>query len=184
MTDGRHRGLIARLFAGIYRLFVSIFFRSQLMILLSFVLIAVIVIVSGALLLHAMHNVARDVGNFSFADDLWLATGSFFDPGTAAGIDPTAHHLVQMVIIFCVMLFGFAWMGMVFGLIIDAVTQWMRRWRKRHDMVVASGHIVVLGWNDKTLFMLGELAQMLTGSPQGGGLLVVLYAQGRHKPLL
>ena len=47
-------------------------------------------------------------------------------------------------------------------------------WTRRHRRVVANGHTVVIGWSEKTLFLLGELAEMLQRGPQQGGLLLVL----------
>lgn len=45
---------------------------------------------------------------------------------------------------------------------------------RRHARTVLNDHVVVLGWTDKTLFLLGELAQMLTDGKARGGRIVVL----------
>ena len=46
--------------------------------------------------------------------------------------------------------------------------------RRTHGRIIANDHTVILGWTDKTLFLLGELAEMMTDSQKGGGTIVVL----------
>ena len=36
----------------------------------------------------------------------------------------------------------------------------------RHKGIIANGHTVILGWTGKTIFLLGEFAQMLQEGPK------------------
>ena len=46
--------------------------------------------------------------------------------------------------------------------------------RRTRGRVVQNEHTVVLGWTDRTLFLLGELAEMFQGAGRGRRTIVVL----------
>ena len=60
------------------------------------------------------------------------------------------------------------------GLIVDTCRTLIEKWRLIHHRVIANDHTVVLGWTDKTLFLLGELAEEMIDSKEGRGTIVVL----------
>lgn len=109
----------------------------------------------------------------SFENALWLSWGIFFDPGTQTGIPSTedgGHKLVVILFSFL----GFILNLIFLGLVVEKCRTELDSWRRIHGKIVANGHTVVLGWTDKTLFLLGELADMMTDSAEGGGNIVVL----------
>ena len=58
------------------------------------------------------------------------------------------------------------------GLIVEQIRVLLDSWRRTHGRIVENEHTVILGWTDKTLFLLGELAEMMTDSQKGGGIIV------------
>lgn len=54
---------------------------------------------------------------------------------------------------------------MAFGVFVEAASDNMKFQQRAHKRVVISGHTLVLGWTDKTVFLLGELAQMVSAGP-------------------
>lgn len=109
----------------------------------------------------------------TFENALWLSWGIFFDPGTQTGIPSTedgGHKLVVILFSFL----GFILNLIFLGLVVEKCRTELDSWRRIHGKIVANGHTVVLGWTDKTLFLLGELADMMTDSAEGAGNIVVL----------
>ena len=96
--------------------------------------------------------------------------------GTHTGLEPTedSSNAVPRIVAACTSLLGFTWVLVVFGIITERVGLQIRTWRHKHARLVLKGHILVLGWTDKTLFLIGELAQMMADGPKGGGTLVIL----------
>lgn len=121
----------------------------------------------------------------SFGQATWLAWGVFFDPGTQTGlpangapsVDGTpapsarvAHKAVAAL--FSVM--GFVFNLVLLGVIVERIRMRIARFRKHHLAMVCNDHVVVLGWTDKTLFLLEELAQMLADGVNRGGTIICL----------
>ena len=119
----------------------------------------------------ALNFIATD--GFTYPQQMWVAMGYFIDPGKMAELEPT-HSANEMLCASLLMMIGMLWVGTTFGIVIDQISTTMDRWRQSQQMIVASGHLVVLGWSEKTLFLVGELAQMLTDGPDRGGHVVVL----------
>ena len=146
------------------------------------VLIAGVLILSGALAWMAVGRCNPDDDEdacleLAHPDDygqaLWLAWGIFFDPGTQTGLAPTAplrHKFVLLAFSTC----GFVFNLVVLGLIVSTLQNLLRRWERLHHVIIANDHTVILGWTDKTLFSIGELAEMLDDSALRGGTLVVM----------
>jgi len=109
----------------------------------------------------------------TFENALWLSWGIFFDPGTQTGIPSTEDGGHKMVVILFSFL-GFILNLIFLGLVVEKCRTELDSWRRIHGKIVANGHTVVLGWTDKTLFLLGELADMMTDSAEGAGNIVVL----------
>ena len=104
---------------------------------------------------------------------LWGSLAMFMDPGGAFELSKTRHPFV-LGTAFVMVVLGMVWVGVVFGLVLEYIGWCMTRWRKRHSILSASKHLVILGWTDKTLFLVGELAEMLTTGEDRGGRLVVM----------
>ena len=103
----------------------------------------------------------------------WLAWGIFFDPGTQTGINAMEGASQKWVVVVFSIL-GFILNLIFLGLIVENIRVMLDSWRRTYGRIIANDHTVVLGWTDKTLFLLGELAEMMTDSQRGGGTIVVL----------
>lgn len=102
------------------------------------------------------------------ADILWTSWGMFIDIGTHTGIDMKASHMHRLISV-VISLLGFMFSLVVLGLIVELVRYQLEIWQRAFGMIIANRHTVVLGWTDKTLFILPELAQMLLDSSEKGG---------------
>ena len=111
----------------------------------------------------------------SFSQATWLAWGIFFDPGTQTGIPANTNALVAhkaVAALFSVL--GFVFNLVLLGVIVERIRMRIARFRKHHLAMVCNDHVVVLGWTDKTLFLLEELAQMLADGVNRGGTIICL----------
>ena len=109
----------------------------------------------------------------SFYQSTFFSWGLFFDPGTQTGLPPNAPYGAK----FTVLLFsvaGFIFNLVVLGIIVELLRMLMDRWKRLHHRVIANDHTIILGWTDKTLFLIEEQARLLTGSKQRGGTICVL----------
>eukprot|EP00928_Gymnodinium_smaydae_P016828 TRINITY_DN16370_c0_g3_i1.p1 TRINITY_DN16370_c0_g3~~TRINITY_DN16370_c0_g3_i1.p1 ORF type:complete len:959 (-),score=134.41 TRINITY_DN16370_c0_g3_i1:438-3314(-) len=98
---------------------------------------------------------AIDIGT-DLESSLWMSWGLFFDPGTQTGLMPTDPRTARLtaVIFSC---FGFVYMLVFLGLTVEKIHGILSHFRQVRGKVVANGHVLVLGWGDKTLFLLCEL---------------------------
>lgn len=127
----------------------------------------VFILVCAAILQAADTREAGTVGSSSgrsFLSFLFEAYAYFIDPGTQTGIEysGTASNGAKLVIAVTFSLVGFAWVLLVFGVVIEQASVMLAGIRRRHAMIDESGHILILGWTPKTLFLIRELAQMLS----------------------
>lgn len=109
----------------------------------------------------------------SYLQSMWLAWGIFFDPGTQTGLPPTSpvpHKFVLLLFTVC----GFIFNLVVLGLVVNNLVTVLTRWLRIHHVVVANQHTVILGWTDRTLFLMAELAGWMSSSHCRGGTLVVM----------
>jgi len=141
---------------------------------LIIVLVGAVLVVSGA---AAWMGVGCGIMCDDYPDDwwssLWLSWGLFFDPGTQTGISTMESGDRQFIVILFSFL-GFVLNLIFLGLIVESCRTLLDGWRQLYGRIVCNGHTLVLGWTDKTLFLLGELAEMMTDSTAGGGTIVVL----------
>ena len=76
-----------------------------------------------------------------------------------AALPPTApprHKIVLLFFSVC----GFTFNLVVLGLIVSMLGSLLDRLRRRYQVVVANRHTVILGWTDRTLFLMGEMAEV------------------------
>ena len=110
----------------------------------------------------------------------WESYTYFVDPGTQTGLLLEVDGSASVVTAVVVSLIGFTWVLVVFGFIVERMGTIMEDWRRQHQRILAHGHTLVLGWTGKTLFLLSELAQMLTDGPHRGGTIVILGELDTH----
>ncbi|CAK0798597.1 unnamed protein product, partial [Prorocentrum cordatum] len=80
----------------------------------------------------------------------------FIDPGTQTGIDAYDPLQVQTVAV-TVSVLGFVWNLTVMGTLVELIRETLKRYKRVYRHLHLSGHLLVLGWNDKTFFLLNEL---------------------------
>mmetsp|Transcript_12371 Transcript_12371/g.33589 ORF Transcript_12371/g.33589 Transcript_12371/m.33589 type:complete len:962 (-) Transcript_12371:83-2968(-) len=96
-----------------------------------------------------------------FHASMWMAWGLFFDPGTQTGISGFADREV-MVIAAALSVLGFVFNLIFLGFIVDQMRTWLDSLRDLYSRDVCNDHIVVLGYSDKTLFLVQELITVLS----------------------
>mmetsp|Transcript_34480 Transcript_34480/g.77270 ORF Transcript_34480/g.77270 Transcript_34480/m.77270 type:complete len:899 (+) Transcript_34480:107-2803(+) len=89
---------------------------------------------------------------------IWMSWGLFFDPGTQTGVSSGVPSQVLYTAMFFSII-GFLWMLSTFGIIVEGVRSYLAQCEKEYSRVVASGHMLILGWSDKTPFLLEEMFQ-------------------------
>lgn len=88
----------------------------------------------------------------------WLSWGVFFDPGTQTSVAADEKFEVKVVAAaFSVM--GFIFNLVLLGIIVDVCHTSLVRQRTLRARSYSSGHTLVLGWTDRTIFLLTELCQ-------------------------
>lgn len=104
----------------------------------------------------------------SFDESLWMSWGLFFDPGTQTGVAASEYMQVKTVAaVFSIL--GFLYNLVLLGIIVEWIRAVMDRWTKTKNRVWCTDHILLLGWSEKTLFMLHEtlehMAENSTNQP-------------------
>jgi hypothetical protein len=105
----------------------------------------------------------------SFHGAMWFAWGIFFDPGTQTGLasDGTVTHSQRFIAAFFSIL-GFIFNLGLLGVVVEMIRSTISRFRAEYLSIIANDHLVVLGWSEKTLFLLAEAAQMLSDRAERG----------------
>jgi len=87
---------------------------------------------------------------------LWMSYTLWADVGTQTGLtasDPRVCTLVAIFFSFC----GFVYNLALLGLVVDVIRGQLEYWKRAKSRVDAKGHVLILGWGDKTLYLLNEL---------------------------
>ena len=125
----------------------------------------------------------------TFYQACFTAWGLFFDPGTQTGFVDHEEYPYQMKFVAGIFsFFGFIFNLVVLGMVVELLRKLLDRWKRLHRRVIANDHTVVLGWTDKTLFLLEEQARRRSpitgrarhplGQPRGVGARVVEHPVG------
>jgi ion channel POLLUX/CASTOR len=101
-------------------------------------------------------------------DAFWMSWTFVADPGTHVTVQGLLPRIVSVVIT----LGGFFSFAMLVGLIAEGIGQRVDELKKGRSRVVESGHTLVLGWSDKVLSLIREIA--IANESEGGGVIVVL----------
>jgi hypothetical protein len=86
-------------------------------------------------------------------EGMWEAWTFMADPGTQGKLFIASQRIPAATIT----IIGFLCFGTMLGLIVDMVRDMMETMKRRRTTVVEEGHILVLGWTDKTLQLVQEL---------------------------
>lgn len=101
-------------------------------------------------------------------DALWASWTFVADPGTHVTIEGLIPRLVSVVIT----LGGFFSFALLVGLIAEGIGERVDQLKRGRSPVVESDHTLILGWSDKVLPLIRELA--IANESEGGGVIVVL----------
>jgi len=121
-----------------------------------FLLMVASCLISSGIVAWMATGGSTDVADTSFKQSFWISWGLFFDPGTQTGIAADDRWRVKFVAM-AFSLAGFIFNLAFLGLIVDVVRTRLARWKQENSRVVARDHILLLGWGDKTLFLLNEI---------------------------
>lgn len=108
-------------------------------------------------------------GDDSISGAVWLAWTFVADPGTHA--DAPEGFLVRFVS-FCITVGGMLVFALMIGIISDYIGNKIDELKKGSSRVIESNHTVMLGWTDKSIAIIQQIA--LANDSEGGGTIVVL----------
>ncbi|KAL9180594.1 hypothetical protein ACHAXT_011047 [Thalassiosira profunda] len=139
--------------------------KVALLLSFTYVLIAV-----GAGLLVVLTE------DHSISNAVWLAWTYVADPGTHA--DCPEAFLIRLVS-FGVTLGGMLIFALMIGIISDYIAEKVDGLKKGKSRIIDIDHTVMLGWNDKSLAVIQQVA--LANESEGGGTIVVLASKEKEK---
>lgn len=102
-------------------------------------------------------------GQESLAQSLWNTMNHAFDPGVLSGDTGSRVFLFLMLL---ATLVGVFFLAMLIGLINDGIQSRVSELSKGIEAVVESDHVVILGFNESTFIIIGELIEAYRN--QGG----------------
>mmetsp|Transcript_35600 Transcript_35600/g.80474 ORF Transcript_35600/g.80474 Transcript_35600/m.80474 type:complete len:794 (-) Transcript_35600:101-2482(-) len=92
----------------------------------------------------------------SLNDSCWISWTLFFDPGTQTSLKPTDSWRARSTAV-AFSIFGFIFNLTLLGMMVEGIRASLQYLKDLYGKVSASGHVLILGWGDKTLFLLNEL---------------------------
>lgn len=104
----------------------------------------------------------------TISTSMWNAWTFVADPGTHAGAEGTAERFVS----FMITIGGMLVFALMIGIISEFIGEKVDELKKGKSRVIESGHTLMLGWNDKSLAIIQQLA--FANESEGGGSVVVL----------
>jgi len=104
----------------------------------------------------------------SLSASVWESWTFVADPGTHADSEGGMVRLVA----FSITIGGMLVFALMIGIISESIGEKVDDLRKGKSRVIESGHTLMLGWNDKSLAIIQQIA--LANESEGGGCVVVL----------
>jgi len=104
----------------------------------------------------------------SISSSMWHAWTYVADPGVHADANGTAVRLVSFIIT----IGGMLVFALMIGIISEFIGEKVDELKKGKSRVIESNHTLMLGWNDKSLAIIQQLA--FANESEGGGSIVVL----------
>lgn len=103
---------------------------------------------------------------------MWASYIMFIDIGTQTGMS-TDDNGITLFVAVCISLVGFVFLLIVLGVVVDVVRKTLDLYTNIHKRIIANGHTVILGWSDKSLFLLDEIAQMILSTGSDGPIVIL-----------
>lgn len=111
--------------------------------------------------------------NDDFADSIWASYIMFIDIGTQTAMATTDESLTLLIAVL-ISITGFVFLLLVLGVIVDLVRKVLDFYESRHSRIITNGHTVILGWSDKVLSLLDEMAQMIVSTIGSNNLPIIV----------
>ena len=121
------------------------------MVILLFAITGLIVLLLSVLVIAI--GGAQDI---SLGSAIWNTLNHAFDPGVLSGDDGNHRFLFVMLL---ATLCGVFFMAMLIGLINDGISSHMQELSKGIEPVIENDHVVILGFNESTFIIIGELIE-------------------------
>ena len=109
-------------------------------------------------------------------ESLWRTWTYIADPGTHADVNPTTYDRLLGAFIGIV---GIILSAMVIGLIVDGIKKIMEDLERGRSRVTESNHFLVLGWTEKTVQVINQLALMMES--ENGGTIVIVSSRAKKE---
>jgi len=150
-------------------------FRGQMS---AICLIGCCMLLMGAVAISSREHSPGEAGplHHDFLPALWISWTYFVDPGTQTGLAGSDSGVEKAIAVLCSMS-GYTFFLSVMGIVVDIIRFKLNTWRVYKSRVVCNRHTLILGWTDKTLCMIEQLAEAMAS--EGGGTIVVLCDQKR-----
>mmetsp|Transcript_11167 Transcript_11167/g.32997 ORF Transcript_11167/g.32997 Transcript_11167/m.32997 type:complete len:781 (+) Transcript_11167:131-2473(+) len=140
---------------------------GHLLVLLA---MAILLLFGGALAWRLMGG--NDLYDDSWSQSFWFSWGMFFDPGTQMSFEAReANKFKTVAMLFSVC--GFTFNLLLLGIIVETARMTLDSWKKSRSRIVATGHTLLLGWSEKTLFLLRELGGAAKSSREGARIVIL-----------
>eukprot|EP00435_Cladocopium_sp_Y103_P032304 s2105_g8.t1 len=101
----------------------------------------------------------KDYGT-NLRESFWIAYVLLVDIGTQTSFSPDERGVVRAVAV-VISIIGFVYCLLFLGMVVELIRSLLLRWKVRYSRVEAHGHWLILGWGDKTIFLLEELLAAL-----------------------
>jgi len=130
-----------------------------------------LLIISGAV----MYYFVADGDHITFSEAIWIVWTFVADPGTHAEEKISAQRVVALM----VTIGGMLIFALMIGIIADGVSDLLDSLKKGKSRVIESGHTLILGWSDKVIPTIRELA--IANESEGGGVVVLLSERPKEE---
>ena len=134
-------------------------------VLLFIITGAVILVLSGLIALFCASRGLR------FSEILWQTLNHTLDPGVLSGDDGTA---IFLFIMFLATLCGVFFTALLIGVVNDGITSRMNELSKGLMPVIEKDHVVILGFNESTFIIIGELIEACANQTSTRNVIVVM----------
>ncbi len=133
-----------------------------------------LLIMASAAAFYVTSPAEEDASTSSFTEALWRSWTFVADPGTHAD----EQGLLRRVIALLTSIGGMLLFALLLSIISDSTSDMLDDLKKGRSRVIESNHTLILGWSDKVVPAIRELA--LANKSCGGGVVVVLAERDKE----